>query len=64
MWTEFGDTTVSVKILSMLLVTFFAFGSQQMVPLDLSRSEITVFYTERRKACFEETLLVARFLHH
>ncbi len=48
---------VRVKLLSMLLVIFFAFGTLQTVFWDLSLVEINPFYTERRKACFEETSL-------
>ncbi len=59
---------VTVKLLSILLVTFFSFRTLQTVPSDLSlrrqRIEINVFCTERRKACFQENSLVARLLHH
>ncbi len=59
---------VTVKVLSILLVTFFAFRTLQMVSWDLSlrrqRIEINVFCTEWRKACFEENTLVACLLHH
>ncbi len=59
---------VTVKVLSILLITFFVFRTLQTVPWDLSlrrqRIEINVFCTERRKACFEENTLVACLLHH
>ncbi len=54
---------VSVKLLSMLLVFVFHVWHFADGPLGLvsQTPEINVFYTERRKACFEETSLVARF---
>ena len=59
---------VTVKLLSILLVTFFAFRTLQTVPSDLSlrrqRIESNLFCTERRKACFQTNSLVARLLHH
>ncbi len=58
---------VTVKVLSILLITFFTFRTLQTVSQYLSlrrqRIEINVFCTERRKACFEENTLVACLLH-
>jgi len=57
---------VTVKLLSILLVTFFAFRTLQTVPSDLSLRrqliEIIVFCTERRKSCFQANSLVALLL--